>query len=130
MATLTANEFRTTRKAIGDHKPTVPSGEYDLSNEEIQEQWDRADGHASEIAKYTAYYYMVELRYGIWINAVDTETAQGSKSQNQKVGSIKTLLDYYAEKAGMNAFTLQIQAGVFDFGLDQDDPITGADLEE
>ncbi len=32
--------------------------------------------------------------------------------------------------AGIGAFTMQTTSGVFDFGIDQDDPITGADLDE
>ncbi len=129
MATLTTSEVDSIRKRIGDFKATT-AGKTDLTTPEIQAEWDRANGHSSEKSAYLAYFYMLELRYGIWINATDTETAQGSKSQSQKVANIRSLLDYYAQKAGVPEFTLPTQAGTLDMGLDQDDPLTGEDLDE
>lgn len=132
MATLTPTEFVRVRKKIGDSHPTTKrssSTAYDLSEDEIQAEWNRYDGHASETNEYRAYYSMLELRRGIWLNAVDTQTEQGSTLQNQKLRNIERLLAEYKALAGIGGFTMQTQAGVFDFGLDQDDPITGVDLE-
>ena len=133
MATLTATEIARTRKKIGDSHPTTKqnsTGGYDLSDAEIQAEWDRYNGHASEINEYRAYYSMLELRRGIWLNAVDTQTEQGSSLQNQKLKNIERLLAEYKQLAGVGSFTLSTTQGVFDFGLDQDDPVTGEDLDE
>jgi hypothetical protein len=129
MANLTAAEFRKTRQMIGDLEPTT-TGRQDLSNDEIQEEWDRAAGHSSERATYLAYYYMLERRWGVHINATDTDTLQGTKSQSQIVANIEKLMKRYESKAGVADFVMSVTQGTFDFGLDQDDPITGADLEE
>ena len=130
MATLTTTEFARIRDMIGDSHPTTmpnSSGAYDLTEPQIQAEWDRADGHASEINEYKAYYLMLQRRRGIWLNAVDTQTEQGSTLQNQKLRNIERLLGEYKQLAGVGNFMMQTQAGVFDFGLDQDDPTTGAD---
>lgn len=129
MATLTTTEITRIRQIIGDSKPTTGQ-KHDLTSTEIQAEWDRADGHSSETQEYRAYYYMLLRRYGIWMNQVDTQTEQGTSLQSQKLKSIKTSLDMYKELAGIGNFTMQTVGGVFDFGLDQDDPITGADLDE
>lgn len=132
MATLTAIEITRIRQLIGDSHPTTQpnsSNAYDLTSTQIQEEWDRADGHASDLAMYRALYYMLQRRRGIWLNMVDTQTEQGSSLQNQKLKNIERLLAEYRELAGIGSFTMPTQAGAFDFGLDQDDPITGEDLE-
>ena len=133
MATLTETEIARVRDMIGDSKPTTKqnsTGGYDLTDPEIQAEWDRANGHASEINEYKAYYYMVSRRYGIWSNATDTQTEMGTSLQSQKKAGIEKLLARYMQLAGVGSFTLSTTQGVFDFGLDQDDPITGEDLDE
>lgn len=129
MANLTETEITNIRQRIGDHKTTT-IGRQDLTDAQIQADWDRANGHASQTSFYLAHYYMLERRYGIWINATDTETTQGSKAQSQKPDRIEKLLLFYAKKAGVDLMIMQSTQGTFDFGLDQDDPITGEDLEE
>ncbi len=129
MATLTSTEIARIRDIIGDSFPTT-GNKHDLTDTEIQAEWDRANGHNSEQNEYRAYYYMLIRRYGIWMNQVDTQTEQGTSLQSQKLKSIKQALDMYKELAGIGSFTLPVTSGVFDFGLDQDDPITGADLDE
>lgn len=133
MATLTATEIARVRDMIGDsHPSTKPNSgnAYDLTEAEIQAEWDRANGHASEINEYKAYYLMLQRRRGIWLNAVDTQTEQGGSLQNQKLKNIERLLAEYKQLAGVGSFTLSTTQGVFDFGLDQDDPVTGEDLDE
>jgi hypothetical protein len=133
MATLTETEIERIRDLIGDSRPTTQptsAGGYDLTDTQIQAEWDRANGHSSEIAEYRALYYMVLRRRGIWLNMVDTATEQGSTMQNQKLRNIERLLADYRQLAGIGSFTMPTTAGTFDFGLDQDDPITGADLDE
>jgi hypothetical protein len=133
MATLTAAEFTRIRQMIGDSHPTTQpnsSGAYDLTEPQIQAEWDRANGHASETNEYKAYYLMLQRRRGIWLNMVDTQTEQGSTLQNQKLRNIERLISEYKALAGVGSFTMQSVGGVFDFGLDQDDPITGEDLDD
>lgn len=129
MATLTAAEITRIRQRVGDSHPTTGS-KHDLTNEQIQEEWDRADGHSSETAEYRALYLMLERRRGIWMNQVDTQTEQGTTLQSQKLKNIKDAMADIKALAGIGNFTMQVQAGVFDFGLDHDDPVTGADLDE
>jgi hypothetical protein len=133
MATLTTIEIARCRDMIGDsHPTTIPTstGAFDLSDTEIQAEWDRANGHASETNEYKAYYLMLQRRRGIWLNMVDTQTEQGSTLQNQKLRNIERLIREYKALAGVGSFTMQSVGGVFDFGLDQDDPITGEDLDD
>jgi hypothetical protein len=133
MATLTATEIEDIRLNIGDSVPTTlpkSSDGYDLSDTQIQAIWDEHNGHASEINSYKALYHMVRRRWGRWINQVDTQTEQGASSMRQKREGIKDLLDYYGDLAGVNTFTMSVTQGTFDFGLDQDDPETGEDLED
>lgn len=133
MATLTATEITRIRQLIGDSVPTTQpnsSKAYDLTDTQIQTEWDSANGHASEINEYKALYNMLRMRRGIWINAVDTQTEQGTSVQNQKLRNIERALAEYKQLAGIGAFTMSTTQGTFDFGLDQDDPVTGADLED
>ena len=133
MATLTAIEIARCRDMIGDSHPTTmptSTGAYDLSDTEIQAEWDRANGHASETNEYKAYYLMLQRRRGIWMNMVDTQTEQGTSLQSQKLKNINDALNDIRGLAGIGAFTMQSVGGVFDFGLDQDDPITGEDLDD
>lgn len=133
MATLTETEFTRIRQMIGDSHPTTQpssSGAYDLTNPQIQAEWDRANGHSSEVAEYKAYYLMLQRRLGIWMNMVDTQTEQGTSLQSQKLKSIRESMAAFKELAGIGSFTMNPIAGTFDFGIDQDDPITGEDLEE
>jgi hypothetical protein len=129
MATLSATEIVRVRMKVGDSHPTTGT-KYDLTDAQIQAEWDTYDGHGSETNEYRAYYSMLEMRRGIWLNAVDTQTEQGSSLQNQKLRNIERLMAEYKSLAGIGAFTMQTTAGVFDFGIDQDDPITGADLDD
>jgi hypothetical protein len=129
MATLTATEIVRVRMKIGDSHPTTGT-KYDLTNDQIQAEWDTYGGHSSETSEYRAYYSMLEMRRGIWLNAVDTQTEQGSTLQNQKLRNIERLMTEYKSLAGIGAFTMQTTAGVFDFGIDQDDPVTGEDLDD
>jgi hypothetical protein len=130
MATLTAAEMSLTRKKIGDNVPDTRNSNYDLSNDEIQAIWDDADGHASEQNAYRAYYKMVETRWGMASNEVDTVSSTGGSSQRQKFTNIELLLEKYRKLAGIAEFILPTQVGVMDFGIDQDDPVTGENLED
>jgi len=134
MATLIETEVTRVRQMIGDSHPTTKPNSsttaYDLTETQIQAEWDRADGHASEIKEYRAFYYMLQRRRGIWLNMVDTQTEQGSTLQNQKLKNIERLLAEYRQLAGIGVATLATSQGVLDFGLDQDNPETGEDLDE
>lgn len=133
MATLSTTEITRIRQLIGDSVPTTQPNStksYDLTDTQIQAEWDTANGHASTSNEYLALYNMLRRRRGIWINSVDTQTEQGTSVQNQKLKNIERALAEYKELAGIGGFTMPTSAGVFDFGIDQDDPITGDDLEE
>lgn len=133
MATLTDTEIERIRDLIGDSVPTTmpnSSTAYDLTVPQIQAEWDRANGHSGEQAEYKAYYLMLLRRRGIWQNSIDTQTEQGSSLQNQKLRNIERALADYKALAGVGSFTLSTSQGVLDFGLDQDDPVTGANLED
>lgn len=121
MAALTATEIARIRKVIGDSKPDTRSG-YDLTDTEIQAEWDRADGHDSEEAEFLAYYYMLLMRRGIWLNAVDTQTDSGGKLQNQKLRNIERALEYYSKMAGRNTYVLPAVASQLDLDLDENEP--------
>jgi hypothetical protein len=129
MATLTETEIERIRDLIGDDIPDTRTSGFDLTDTQIQAEWDTANGHASELAEYRALYNMIRRRRGKWVNNVDT-VAEGSTLQNQKLRNIERLLAEYRDLAGIGSFTMSSTAGTFDFGLDQDDPITGEDLGE
>lgn len=121
MATLTETEITAIRQRIGDSQPDTANG-FDLTSDEIQAEWDRANGHDSDENAYLAYYYMLERRYGIWLNSVDTETQEGNRLQNQKLRNIERAIDRYRELSGKGNFTLSVSSGVFDLAIDQDTP--------
>lgn len=130
MATLTATEIERIRDLIGDDTPDTRGNDWYLSNTQIQAEWDSADGHASETNEYKAIYNMLRRIRGKLLKSIDTQTETGSNLQNQLLRNVEKALAEYKQLAGIGNFTMQTSSGVFDFGIDQDDPITGADLED
>lgn len=122
MATLTPAEMLRTRKLIGDHIPDTRSSGFDLSETEIQTIWDEQNGHDSEQNAYRAYYKMLEVRLGIALEDVDTETSTGRSSQRQHYLNIKERLAQFRELAGDSDFVLSSNSGVMDFGIDENQP--------
>lgn len=123
MATLTDDEITLVRMRIGDTSGDTAQN-YDLSNAIIQSQWDRADGHGSEENEYRAYYYMLQLRYGMWINSINTQTESGaSLSHQQKKQNIQDLMNMYRDMAGIGMFTIPSTSGVLDFDFTENDPL-------
>lgn len=114
MATLSAAAIVKIRQIIGDSNPDTATG-FDLTDTEIQEEWDNADGDSADEARYLAYYYLLERRYGIWMNSVDTETQEGSRLQSQKLKQIERAMERYRKLSGLGEFVIPSRAGVLDF---------------